>query len=242
MKKTIFSLAVATLIAVTATFGVSAAVYSDTNKNIDIIYGEFTGFKFSGEDAPGGGIDASEIAAVKFYLKIETPIEEIDTPFLELAYNSGTTDWVSKEYDLDDGLIVTMDLEETLSEDDFFEAGVITWNEGVTGTFSVEALDSSGNVLGNAIYDNTPSQTEPIAQTQSPTTEPQQTGAQTKEPSLPKANNVPGERTMTTQPPATASATTHSNAVGTGSTNIITASVMTALSAWAIASMRKKRK
>ncbi|MCL1789567.1 MAG: hypothetical protein FWG33_04340 [Oscillospiraceae bacterium] len=241
MRKLSAVLTASVFFAVTLMSAVGASpVYSESNRNIGILFGEFTGYKF----APADDIDPSEIAKLKYYIKVDEPIEDIMGTVIELAYHSDTTGWVNQNHDLEEeGLITEMDVEPGITVDDFFEAGLINWNEGVTGTFSIELLDSDGNVIG-------PSAIEPSIQevTTSPESE---TGVQGSEETRaeteiePSTNNVqnnrnarPGQRTQTNAPeipPPTA------NAAQTGRTNIITASVMSVLSICAIISMRKKK-
>jgi len=210
--------------------GVSGAFqYSDSNKGIDIVYGDFAGYRFAAPNTPaeedtGAQINTSEIAKVKFYIKCPD-LEHIDVATVKLAYNSGTTNWVEIEHDLKDGLIVDMDVPGVV-EGDFFDAGLGTWNEGVWGTFSVVAVDVEGNVLGSAIYGEgvTPEPPEP--------TEP----TEPIEPTQP-TEQVGGAEHQPTQPPVNQQ---EENAP-TGSAQIATAVVMTALSVFAISNLRKKK-
>lgn len=200
-----------------------AIEYSASNKDIDIVYGEFTGYRFYGPSAPHVEIDTSKIAAVKFYIKCPN-LESIEDAMVEIAYNSGTTGWVDEEHDLNDGLILTMDVPGVV-EGDFFDAAVGTWNSEIIGTFSVEVLDSDGEVLGIGVYSqqSTPQITQPQEEH---TTEPP-----------PHTTEPPSSLT---QVAAVTQAATPGSAAKTGSANIITASAMTVLSALAIMSMRKK--
>lgn len=251
MKKITAVFAIAVIIAIMS-LPAGAIIYSDTNRFIDIAYGEFAAYTF-GEEIE----DPSEIAAVKFYIRVETPIEEIGVPIVELGYNTDTTVWVTEEHNLDDGLIVTVDVEERAAPDDEFTAGLITWSEEVTGTFSLEALDENGEIIGNpaiVIIDETEppenESTQPTtqatqpAQTNSATnavtaeqTNPQTEAETSPEKRLPGVRSDPGVagagNTASTAAAPTKSATT-------GSANIITASVMTLLSAWAIISLKRK--
>jgi len=153
MKKVI-ALITAGLVAVSLTAICSAIQLSDTNKDIEIVYGEYTGYRFNGPDAPIGEIDTAKIAKVKFYIKCPG-LETIDEAIVELVYNSGTTNWIETEHDLNDGLIVEIDVPGVVAGD-FFDAAIGTWNEAIEGTFSVEVLDSQGNVLGEGVYSNQP--------------------------------------------------------------------------------------
>ena len=113
--------------------------FSSTNKGIDIVYGEYTGFSFAGPESPlSDEINTGDIATVKFYIKCPD-LEQIDTAIVLLAYNSGTTSWVQQEHDLNDGLIVEVDVSGVV-EGDFFEAALTTWNEAVWGSFSVDRI------------------------------------------------------------------------------------------------------
>ena len=253
MRRLFAGLAAVGLITVSTAMNAGAVIYSETNKGIDIVYGEFTGYRFTGPDAPVSDIDSAEIKAVKFYIKVEEPVGDISGTIVELAYNSGSTGWVSKQHDLEDGLIVEIEVEGGVVTGDFFDAGLTTWNEGVSGTFSLEALDANDDILGIPVYEgNTAVQeTEPLNQTESvlqasepPTTT---TMPETSE-VMNEVNQATQPRTVSTKSPmdeqeerAANPPTSTANAVRTGSTNIITASVMCLLSAFAIVSMRKKK-
>ncbi|MCL1902956.1 MAG: hypothetical protein FWF94_00875 [Oscillospiraceae bacterium] len=227
----------------------TSVVYSDTNRNITILNGEFAGYKF----APADDVDPSQIAKIKYYIKVETPIEDLSGTTIELAYNSDTTGWVNLEHDLEDGLITEMDVESEITEDDLFEAGLINWNEGVTGTFSLELLDESGNVIGPSAIGEAPAEetTAPEVQETAPEITPTVTPAATpamseqtaEEPiqggSITKSPNVRDENVYATTP---AIVPPSANAARTGRTNIITAAVMSVISICAIASMRKAKK
>jgi hypothetical protein len=223
--KKVLAIITATIMILSLTVSISAIQYSDTVKDIEIVYGEFTGYRFHGPDSHVvDEIDTSKIAKVRFYIKCPD-LEDIEDSTVLLAYNSGSTSWVETEHDLTDGLIVDVDVEGGVVEGDFFDAALATWSEEVHGTFSVEVVDANGNVLSEPIYGNNVNSVE--------------------EPTVP-TEPTPTDGTPTDATPSPTDATPteapQTSPVATGTTNVITALVMTAISGFAIASMKKKNK
>jgi hypothetical protein len=232
---------IAAVLAITLTMTAGAVQFSETNKDIDIVYGDFAGYRFHGPDAPIGDIDTSRIATVKFYIKCPD-LEDIDEAMVQLVFNSGTTGWVEIEHDLNDGLIVEMDVPGVV-DGDYFDAALATWDEGVWGTFSVEVLDVNGEVIGVGVYsDNVHGANE-----ENEGEGEEGTGESTEETEPPEESSEPPPEE--TNPPEESNTTGTGTEMGTATdrnvptgVNIITAMVMTALSGFAIASMRKKSK
>ena len=219
----------ATAIATIATLAMStsALTYSDTNKDIEIVFGEYAGYRFYGPDAPVGMVDTSQIATVKFYIKVPEPIEDIEGAVVELAYNSGTTGWVDDEYDLnEDGLIIEMEVLGGVVEGDFFDVGLTTWSESLTGTYSVELLDSSGKVISEPVYPLNENENENTNQETTPETS-AETSAETSTTTATQTTSVANTQTSPAAP------------VSTGYGGIITATVMAAISVLGIISLRK---
>jgi hypothetical protein len=159
--------AVSTTMLLTAT--TSAIQFSETNKDIEILYGEFTGYRFSGPEAPIGEVETADIAYVKFYIKCPD-LETIEDAIVDLVFNSGTTSWVEEEHDLNDGLIVEIAVPGVVTGD-FFDAALGTWSEEVTGTFSVELLNADKEVISESVYGgaaSTPEETTAAVTTQEP--------------------------------------------------------------------------
>ncbi|MCL2035822.1 MAG: hypothetical protein FWG83_00340 [Oscillospiraceae bacterium] len=158
MRKFIASITAGLISVLFLTTIASAIQFSPENKDIEIVYGEFTGYRFNGPEAPVG-VNTSQIAKVKFYIKCPD-LETIEEAVVQLVFNSGSTGWVETEHDLNDGLIVEVEVDGVV-EGDFFDAALGTWNEEVWGTFSVELLNSAGGVIGTPVYpDNEPEVTE----------------------------------------------------------------------------------
>jgi hypothetical protein len=256
--------ALTTTLMLTVTTG--AIQFSDTNKDIEILYGEFTGYRFNGPDAPGDGVNTAKIAKVKFYIKCPD-LESIELAPVQLIYNSGTTGWVETDHDLNDGLIIEVDVPGVV-EGDFFDAALGTWNEEITGTFSVELRDADDNVIGVGVYESTPEPvTPPVTEEQGPKegTLPPQTSAESPGETLPPKDGTYAPQVTTVPqvtavqettvavpdtiepPPVTTPDITDSNVAGsqnnpnTGSANIITGMMLTAASALVIVAARRKK-
>ena len=233
MKK-VLALITAALMAVTLTTASAAIDYSGSNKDIDIVYGEFNGYRFNGPDAPGDGVDTSLIAAVKFYIKCPD-LESIEQAVVSLVYNSGTTAWVEVEHDLNDGLIVDIDVPGVVAGD-YFDAALGTWNEAVWGTFSVELLDANGQVIGEGVYtSNVYAVSEEAEVAES---EPEEVIEETEQETQQETEQ---ETQQETEPVPIPETTSMIQPAKTGRSEIVTATVITGLSAWAIVSMRKKK-
>jgi hypothetical protein len=177
----------------------SAIQFSDSNKDIEIVFEEFTGYRFYGPDAPIGEVDTGRIATVKFYIKCPD-LETIEEAIVQLVYNSGTTGWQEIPHDLNDGLIVEIDVPGVVSGD-FFDAALGTWNEEVQGTFSVEVLDSDGNVIGEGVYTNeVPEEPEVTAPESTEEVGPKEKDGTTEPESTVYEPEVTGEQTTESEP------------------------------------------
>ncbi|MCL1881685.1 MAG: hypothetical protein FWF76_05855 [Oscillospiraceae bacterium] len=240
------ALAITAFAVATFTVVTGAIQFSETNVGIDIITGEYTGYRFFGPDSPHSPIDTTEIAAVKFYIKFDD-LEHHEPAMVNLSYNSGTTAWVSVDHDLNDGLIVEIDITPGgVSLDDFFEVALFTDNPAIQGTFSVEIRDHDGEVLGEGVYgDNIPDSNEyhynshgegEVEDEGVPeeTEESEETTATTTEAPVTGSTEVPPSTTPATSEPPPAETNPP-----TGNANIITATAMTIVSALAILSMKK---
>jgi hypothetical protein len=152
MKRFLAGIVAAALVLMTMTLSVGAISYSQSNIDIEIIPGTYTGYRFFGPESPHSHIDTTQIAAVKFYVKFED-LKHHEPSNVTLAYNSGTTGWVELVHDLNNGLIIEIELTAGgVSQDDFFEAALSTEDYSIYGTYSVEILDYNDNVLGEGVY------------------------------------------------------------------------------------------
>jgi len=152
LRKIIAATVAALLTATTLILPTSAIEYSGSNIDIPITAGAYTGYRFFGPDSPHSHIDTSQIAYVKFYIKFPD-LQYHEPANVVLAYNSGTTGWVSRTHDLNDGLIVQIELSTGgIVAGDFFDAALSTDDYEIHGTYSVEVLDWNGAVLGEGVY------------------------------------------------------------------------------------------
>jgi hypothetical protein len=247
-KKIITSIVAIAIMTMALTVSVGAIQFSDSNRDIEIISGTYTGYRFFGPESPHSPIDTSNIAYVKFYIKFED-LQHHEPANVLLAYNSGTTGWVSRTHDLNDGLIVQIELTAGgVAQDDFFEVALTTDNSAIHGTYSVEVRDWSGKVLGEGVYEsNIPESNEVVYGTE--TNEPDDDdygsdyvpdegedgydeyyGNETEGDATEEKPDYEGETVGTDDNPQTDGA------------NILTATGMTIVSALAILSMTKKSK
>lgn len=130
-----------------------AIEFAGSNRDIAITPHTYTGYRFFGPDSPHSPIDTTQIASVKFYIKFED-LQNHEPAVVQLAYNSGTTGWVSRNHDLNDGLIVSVSVTGGVSQDDFFEVALSTENDAIHGTYSVELRSRNGAILGEGVYSN----------------------------------------------------------------------------------------
>ncbi|MCL1831613.1 MAG: hypothetical protein FWG45_01725 [Oscillospiraceae bacterium] len=224
MKKALAGAVMVVMLVCTMAGVVGAVDYSPGNIDIPIVTGVYKGYRFFEPESASADFETSAIASVRFYVKFEG-LEHHEPAMVSLAYNSGTTGWVAQPHDLNDGLIIDIEVGGGVAEGDYFEAALSTDDPAINGTFSVEARDWDGNVLGTGVYDsgitNEPDVDEVTGFTETAGTVVEETAAvqPPEEPTHGGAENPP---------------------TSTGS-NILTATAMTIISALAIMSMKKRR-
>jgi hypothetical protein len=225
----------------TLTITVNAIQFAQSNTNIEIIPGVYTGYRFFGPDSPHSVIDTTQIHYVKFYIKFED-LRHHEPANVLLAYNSGTTGWVTRQHDLNNGLIVEIEITSGgVSLDDFFEAALTTENESIRGTYSVEVRDVHGRVLGQGVYESNIPQSNEVRYDNDgePDYNPEYTPAD--EEYEPEYEYEPEEEPEYEYEQPEYEHYPEANPE-TGGANIITATAMTVVSALAIISMSKRNK